>query len=100
MRQVGGSRAFDTGEYSANLTRRGKRRPEGRPDPMTALVTDASLQAAEEAPADGLVGSLREQAHERPGPLLALLGKVLPMRLDGDAENPIRIVISGDWEGS
>jgi hypothetical protein len=43
------------------------------------------------------VGYLTSQAKENPGPFMALLGKVLPMQISGDADNPVvtEIVIRG-----
>ena len=73
-------------------------RAKGTPNKTTALLKDAILQAAGQAGGkDGLVGYLTSQAIENPGPFMALLGKVLPMQIAGDADNPIvtEIVIRG-----
>jgi hypothetical protein len=67
----------------------GPGRPKGQPNKTTALLKDAILQAAEAADKDGLVGYLTIQAVENPGPFLALLGKVLPMQIAGDVDNPL-----------
>jgi hypothetical protein len=49
------------------------------PAKTTRILKDAILQAAEEAGGpDGIVGYLRVQAVENPGPFMTLLGKVLP----------------------
>ncbi|MDR9813101.1 hypothetical protein [Rhizobium hidalgonense] len=65
-------------------------RAKGTPNKTTALLKDAILKAATEAGgADGLVGYLRIQATENPGPFMSLLGKVLPMQVAGDPNNPI-----------
>lgn len=67
-------------------------RAKGVPNKTTALLKDAILKAAELAGGDdGLVGYLREQADENPGPFMALLGKVLPMQLTGEDGGPIKI---------
>jgi hypothetical protein len=58
------------------------------PAKTTKLLKDAIIQAATEAGGeDGMVGYLRLQAVENPGPFLSLLGKVLPMQVEGAGEN-------------
>ena len=62
------------------------------PSKSTALLKDAILQAAEAAGGQGgMVGYLTLQAHENPGPFLALMGKVLPLQIAGDKKNPIQV---------
>lgn len=59
-------------------------RAKGTPNKTTALLKDAILKAAEQAGGKaGLIGYLKTQAAENPGPFLALLGKVLPMQVTG-----------------
>lgn len=73
-------------------------RTKGTPNKTTALLKDAILQAAGNAGGgEGLVGYLTSQATANPGPFMALLGKVLPMQLVGDPDNPVvhEIVIRG-----
>lgn len=82
-----------------NLTRKGAGRPKGSPNKTTALLKDAILQAANKAGGkEKLVGYLRKQADENPGPFLALLGKVLPMQLTGEGGGPVkhRVTLSFD----
>ena len=81
----------------------GKGRPKGSQNKTTALLKDAILQAAEQAGGgSGLVGYLTAQAMANPGPFMSLLGKVLPMQIQGDPDAPIvavierRIVKAGD----
>lgn len=63
----------------------GKGRKKGQVNKTTALLKDAILQAAELAGGkDGLVGYLKTQATENPGPFMTLLGKVLPTQVDGN----------------
>jgi hypothetical protein len=70
-------------------------RAKGTPNKTTALLKDAILKAAEGAGGqDGLVGYLQKQASENPGPFMALLGKVLPMQIAGDPDNPVVVSIT------
>jgi hypothetical protein len=66
-------------------------RQKGTPNKTTATIKDAILQAAELAGGpDGLVGYLERQATVNSGPFMALLGKVLPLQIAGDPDNPVR----------
>ncbi len=70
--------------------RPGPGRGKGTPNKTTALLKDAILKAAEGAGGDeGLAGYLQKQAGLNPGPFMALLGKVLPLQVGGDPDNPI-----------
>ncbi|MCR9195056.1 MAG: hypothetical protein NXH88_10005 [Hyphomonas sp.] len=63
-------------------------RPKGSPNKTTALLKDAILQAAEKAgDKDGMVGYLKKQADKNPTAFMGLLGKVLPMQVQGSGEN-------------
>lgn len=65
----------------------GKGRPKGSQNKTTALLKDAILKAAHNAGGDeGLVGYLEEQANANPAAFMTLLGKVLPMQLEGSGE--------------
>ena len=73
----------------------GKGRPRGSKNKTTALLKDAILLAAEEAGSDGsgsggMVGYLTKQAVANPGPFMALLGKVLPVQLASDPDEPLQ----------
>jgi hypothetical protein len=69
----------------------GKGRKAGVPNKTTALLKEAILQAAENAgKPKGLVGYLEKQANENQGPFMSLLGKVLPMQVGGDPDNPLQ----------
>lgn len=77
-------------------------RVKGTPNKTTALLKDAILQAAHNAGNkmgdNGMVTYLETQAVDNPGPFMSLLGKVLPMQITGDSENPlaIKVVIGGN----
>jgi hypothetical protein len=67
-------------------------RQKGTPNKTTGALKEAILLAAENAGGEGgLEGYLRLQAHENPTAFMSLLGKVLPLTLSGDADNPIGI---------
>lgn len=67
-------------------------RAKGTPNKTTALLKDAILKAAADAGGkEGLVGYLTLQAVLNPGPFMSLLGKVLPMQITGDGDNPIAV---------
>ena len=95
-RKVGGSTPKNTGNM-------GKGRRRGVPNKTTALLKDAILKAAEQAGNDiedkaGMVAYLKKQAQEQPVAFMSLLGKVLPMQIQGDADNPLvlKVTIGGD----
>tara|TARA_B110000196_G_C20524074_1_gene376870 strand:+ start:136 stop:417 length:282 start_codon:yes stop_codon:yes gene_type:complete len=80
---------------------KGSGRKAGTPNKTTALLKDAVLLAATKAgqnidakSKDALVTYLANQAKVNPGPFMALLGKVLPMQVVGDVEEPINIQIN------
>lgn len=82
-----------------NLPGPGPGRPKGTPNKTTALLKDAILRAAEAAGGDetetspgGMIAYLTTQAKTNPGPFMALLGKVLPMQIAGDPDNPLRTI--------
>ena len=75
-----------------NTGNAGKGRPKGSVNKTTALLKDAILMAAQKAGGggdEGIVEYLTIQAHTNPGPFMSLLGKVLPMTVAGDKDNPV-----------
>lgn len=65
----------------------------------TALLREAIVIAAERAgeridadTEDGLVTYLEEQAEKSPAAFMSLLGKVLPMQVSGDPDNPMKVI--------
>jgi hypothetical protein len=72
-------------------------RKKGVPNKTTTALKEAILAAAEAAGGKlGLVGYLTTLATENTGAFAALLGKVLPLQIAGDPDNPIRHVISAE----
>lgn len=81
---------------ASNPGNMGKGRVKGVPNKTTALLKDAILQAAKNAGGgdDGLVKYLTLQAMENPGPFMSLLGKVMPMQVEGTGKDgAISVVI-------
>lgn len=72
----------------------GPGRPKGVPNKTTALLKDAILKAATDAGNGDMAEYLRAQAAANPGPFMALLGKVLPLQVTGDGENPLEINVT------
>lgn len=67
-------------------------RRKGTPNKTTAVLKEAILLAAENAGDGDMVEYLTQQARLNPGPFMSLLGKVLPMQISGDPDNPLRTV--------
>lgn len=70
-------------------------RVKGTPNKMTAALKDAILEAARLAGGgdeDGTVKYLTDQATANPAAFMSLLGKVLPMTIAGDKDNPLQSV--------
>jgi sarcosine oxidase gamma subunit len=69
----------------------GKGRVAGVPNKTTALLKDAILRAAEAAGnkvgQEGMVSYLTQQAEQNPAAFLSLLGKVLPMQVEGTGKD-------------
>lgn len=72
--------------------RRGGRQ-KGTPNKTTAALKDMILQALGEAHPEGGVAYLKQQATDTPTAFLGLVGKVLPLQVAGDADNPITHVV-------
>lgn len=69
----------------------GMGRPKGAVNKTTALLKDAILKAATDAGNGDMSAYLAAQAISNPAAFMSLLGKVLPMQVVGDAENPINV---------
>lgn len=66
----------------------GKGRPKGSRNKDTALIRDMIAQALHEV---GGVEYLARCAESHPGPFLGLIGKVMPVQLEGAGGGAIRI---------
>jgi hypothetical protein len=71
--------------------RRGGRQ-KGSQNKVTKALKEVILTALDKADKGGGVGYLTRQANENPAAFMALVGKVLPMTVAGDAENPLRTI--------
>lgn len=69
-------------------------RQKGTPNKLTAALKDMILQAAEQAHPEGTVGYLRHQAVENPNAFMSLLGRVLPMTVQGAGENGEHLIVA------
>lgn len=70
----------------------GPGRPKGSVNKPTALLKDAIIQAATAAGGGDLVAYLKAQAIENPGPFLSLIGRVVPLQVQGDKDAPLAVV--------
>ena len=68
----------------------GGRKP-GQPNHSTQLLKDTILEAATRAGKGDIVTYLERQAEENPVAFLSLLGRVLPLQLQGDSDRPLVI---------
>lgn len=64
----------------------GKGRVKGTPNKLTKTVKEMILAALDKA---GGTDYLAVQADENPAAFMALVGKVLPLQISGDPDNPI-----------
>lgn len=66
----------------------GPGRPPGSPNKMTKALKDMILGALDKA---GGEEYLQKQADENPTAFLTLVGKVLPLQVSGDKDNPLAV---------
>lgn len=55
------------------------------------IISDAIIQAAIEAGEGDMVAYLKKQAETHPSAFMTLLGKVLPMQLNGGRAEPVNL---------
>lgn len=70
----------------------GPGRPKGLQNKTTTALKEAILKAAENAGQGDVVNYLTQQATLNPTAFMSLLGKVLPMTVAGDPENPLKTI--------
>lgn len=75
-------------KVGANRGNAGKGRPKGTPNKTTKQVKEMILAALDMA---GGIDYLVRQSEENPTAFMTLVGKVLPLQLSGDEENPVAI---------
>ena len=64
----------------------GKGRPKGCPNKATTAIKEMVIAALNEA---GGIEYLVQQAEENPTAFLSLVGKVIPLQVSGDPDNPL-----------
>ena len=69
----------------------GGRQP-GSPNKLTKQLKEMILQALDESHPDGGIGYLKQSAIDHPQAFLTLVGKVLPLQVNGDIKSSITIV--------
>lgn len=74
----------------------GKGRPKGSVNKVTGELKAMILGALDDA---GGQAYLLRQAQENPTAFMTLVGKVLPMTVAGDADNPVGILFKTVYEG-
>lgn len=72
------------------LPRKGPGRPKGSPNKLTADIKGMIVAALNAA---GGQQYLESQAKENPTAFLTLIGKVLPMTVAGDPNQPMRLIV-------
>lgn len=77
---------FSAANQPANRGNLRKGRPKGVPNKATAAIKEMVIRALDKA---GGVDYLVKQADENPAAFLTLVGKVLPLQLQGDPDAPI-----------
>lgn len=68
----------------------GRGRPKGSPNKTTAALKDMILQALDNA---GGIDYLADRAKDNPTAFLTLVGKVLPLQVSGDPDNPLEVQV-------
>jgi hypothetical protein len=81
----------NAGAFKKGEKRPGQGRPKGLRNKNTTALKDMILGALQDS---GGIGYLKKQAKENPNAFLSLVGKVLPLQVAGDKENPLRVKVT------
>ena len=84
-----------TNKVGTNTGNRGRGRPKGSPNKTTAQIKDMILEALNNK---GGVEYLERQAETNPVAFMTLVGKVIPLQVNGsgeDGEHVTRIILEG-----
>lgn len=68
-------------------------RAKGTTNKVNAQLKEMILTALDQAHPEGAVQYLTTQAQTNPNAFLTLVGKVLPMTISGDKDNPLQSVV-------
>lgn len=71
-------------------------RKKGTPNKVTGDLKSMILGALDNK---GGIKYLEKQAEQNPTAFLTLVGKVLPMTVAGDPDNPVKTTITVEWAG-
>lgn len=69
-------------------------RPKGRPNKVTTAIKEMIIQALDGA---GGIAYLQRQATENPVAFMGLVGKVIPLQLNGAGENGEHVITVVRW---
>ena len=73
-------------------------RQKGSTNKMTKALKEMILTALDEAHEDGGIEYLKAQASANPTAFLTLIGKVLPLQVNGDLEHRVKVSGSLAWK--
>lgn len=82
----------DNDQPEANRGNAGKGRIKGSQNKFTKAIKEMVLEALDGAHPEGGVGYLKEQAAANPVAFMGLLGRILPMQVQGPGANGEHIV--------
>lgn len=73
-------------------------RQKGSPNKITTQIKDMILTALDESHPDGGIGYLKQAAVDHPVAFMTLVGKVIPLQVSGDPNNPLLHSIKVSFE--